>query len=363
MKRFFKGIIKHIGRLDAEELRKQYELVANEFANSEMLLNALKEGIVRLDAEGRVVQSNPAARHLLGMAIEDALPMLGTALGKSTKREIAVTYPESRILEIQTIPLGDETIVFLRDITAEKARSEEELRAGATAAVRDLASGVAHEIGNPLNAISLSLQLLERQHPEEATIAECRAQVARLDGILRGFLTALRPSKPDLKPESAAKPLKNCLATLKHQFEEHRITLTVDIPAALPPAAIDLAQIEQVYFNLLKNSLEAMADGGAIEIAVRYDDEHVIVSFRDHGAGMTTEQLTHLFEPYRTSKAHGTGLGLMISKRIVTDHGGSIEVESAPGEGSVFTIRLPRLERRIRELGDVHNATTASFPQ
>ena len=350
MKNFFKGVRKHIGKLDAEHLREQYELVADEFARSEMLFHALKEGLVRLDADGAVLQANPAAKRLLGMEPEDILPTLALPLGKSSKREIAVTYPESRSLEIQTIPLGDETIVYIRDITAEKVRTEEDLRAGATQAVRDLASGVAHEIGNPLNAISLSLQLLAREHPGDETIAECRAQIQRLDGILRGFLLALRPSKPNLAPGSAAEPLKNCLATLKHQFEEHRIAVTLDIPAALPPVALDAAQMEQVYFNLLKNSLEAMADGGAIQIAVRYDDENVLVGFRDTGAGMDPEQLVHLFEPYRTSKEHGTGLGLMISQRIVRDHGGTIDVESARGEGTSFTVRLPRLEKRIRAL-------------
>lgn len=350
MKNFFKGVRKHIGKLDADHLREQYELVADEFARSEMLFQALKEGLIRLDADGTVLQANPAARQLLGMEPADFLPTLTLPLGKSSKREIALTYPEKRALEIQTIPLGDETIVYLRDITAEKQRTEEDLRAGATQAVRDLASGVAHEIGNPLNAISLSLQLLAREHPGDETIDECRAQVKRLDGILRGFLLALRPSKPNLAPGSAAEPLRNCLAALKHQFEEHRITVTLDVPAALPPIALDAAQMEQVFFNLLKNSLEAMSDGGSIEIAVRDDDDTVSIVFRDTGAGMTPEQLAHLFEPYRTSKEYGTGLGLMISHRIVSDHGGTIDVESAVGRGTAFTVRLPRLEKRIRAL-------------
>ena len=350
MKNFFKGVRKHIGKLDAEHLREQYELVADEFARSEMLLHALKEGLVRLDPNGTVLQANPAATHLLGMEPADFLPSLALPLGKSSKREIALSYPEKRALEIQTIPLGPETIVYIRDITAEKQRTEEDLRAGATQAVRELASGVAHEIGNPLNAISLSLQLLAREHPGDETIAECRAQIQRLDGILRGFLLALKPSKPNLAPGSVAEPLSNCLATLKHQFEEHRIAVTIDIPAALPPVALDAAQMEQVFFNLLKNSLEAMTDGDAIEIAVRDDDDQVLVAFRDTGAGMSAEQLVHLFEPYRTSKEHGTGLGLMISQRIVRDHGGTIDVESAVGQGTVFTVRLPRLEKRIRAL-------------
>ena len=350
MKDFFKGVRKHIGRLNADKLREQYELVADELARSEQLLDILKDGIVRLDANGNVAQSNPAARELLGGDPADILPDLGLPVGKSARREIAVTYPDARTLEAQTIPSDQETIVYLRDITAEKARSEEELRAGATKAVSDLAAGVAHEIGNPLNAIALALQLVRRDPTDTESIDTAIVQLKRLDGIVRDFLTALRPQKPNLMPGSVAEPLKNCLAALKQLLEDRQIKVTLDVPAALPNVALDANQIQQVFFNLIKNALEAMRDGGSLAIALDADDHDVSVTVRDDGMGMTAEQLAHLFEPYRTSKEKGTGLGLMITKRIVTAHGGTIAAESAPGEGTTFTIVLPRLERRIRAL-------------
>ncbi len=350
MKDFFKGVRKHIDRLDASHLREQYKLVADELASTDMFLHALKEGLVRLDADGRVLQSNPAAKRLLGAEPADALSDLGLPLGKSSSREIEISYPEDRILEVQTIPFGSETIVYLRDITAEKKRTEEQLRAGATKAVCDLAAGIAHEIGNPLNAIALSLQLVKRDPTDTEAIDTGLAQLKRLDGIIRDFLTAIRPRQPNLMPGSVADPLKNCLAMLKQQFEERRITVTLDVPAALPNVALDAEQMEQVFFNLLKNSLEAMADGGTIVLALGSDDRNVFLSIRDSGRGMDAEQLAGLFEPYRTTKEKGTGLGLMISKRIVTEHGGSIAAESTPGEGTTFTLTLPRLEQRIRAL-------------
>ena len=350
MKDFFKGVRKHIGRLSDEKLREQYELVADELAQTERLHAILKDGLVRLDAAGNVLQSNPAAKTLLGGEPADVLPGLELPLGKASRREVSVTYPDARTLEVQTIPFEDETVVYLRDITAEKARSEEELRAGATKAVSTLAAGVAHEIGNPLNAISLSLQLLKRDPTDTETIDTCMSQVKRLDGIIREFLAALRPQQPNLMPGSLAEPLKSCLSVLKQQFEERRIKVTLDIPAALPNVALDAGQMEQVFFNLLKNALEAMKDGSAIDIVLSSDDQDVSVSFRDSGVGMTADQLAHLFEPYRTSKERGTGLGLMISKRIVTDHGGTIAAESDPGSGTTFTVTLPRLERRVRVL-------------
>ena len=350
MKDFFKGVRKHIDRLDAGHLRAQYKLVADELASTDMLLHALKEGLVRLDADGRVLQSNPAAKRLLGAEPADALAELALSLGKSSSREIEISYPEARVLEIRTIPLGVETIIYIRDITAEKKRTEEQLRAGATKAVCDLAAGIAHEIGNPLNAIALSLQLVKRDPTDTEAIDTGLAQSKRLDGIIHDFLTAIRPRKPNLMPGSVADPLKDCLAMLKPQFEERRITVTLDIPAALPNVALDAEQMEQVFFNLLKNALEALKDGGKIDIALNSDDRDVSVSFRDNGIGIPPDQLANLFEPYRTTKEKGTGLGLMISKRIVTEHGGSIAAESKSGEGTTFTITLPRLERRIRAL-------------
>jgi len=350
VKDFFKGVRKHIGKLDAEHLREQYALVADELANSDMIFHTMSEGILVLDRAGDITKSNPAAHKLFGMAPADILPSLELPLGKSSKREISLSYPDPRTLELKTIPMADDTLVFIRDVSAERTRGEEELRAGATQAVRELASGVAHEIGNPLNALSLNLQFLQRELPDNETIAECRTQIARLDGILKGFLQALRPSRPNLVPGSVAEPLKRCLATLKHQFEERQVSVEIDMPASLPVAAIDAAQLEQVFFNLFKNALEAMKPGGALAIRLEADDNDVRVAIADSGTGMTGEQLAHLFEPYRTSKERGNGLGLMISQRIVRDHGGAIDVESEPGKGTTFTVRIPRLERRVRQL-------------
>ena len=350
MKDFFKGVRKHIGKLDASQLREQYGLVSDELAHYDMIVQAMSEGILVTDRSGGITKSNPAARKLLGMAPEDILPSLELPLGKPSKREISLTYPDPRTLELKTIPMGEYTLVFIRDVSAERTRGEEELRAGATRAVRELASGVAHEIGNPLNAISLDLQILRRDYPENESISECIHQVARLDGILKGFLQALRPSRPNLMAGSVAEPLTSCLASLRNQFEDRAISVTVDIQTALPQIALDRDQLEQVFFNLIKNALEAVKDGGKIALEIGAGDNGVVTTIADSGAGIPAEQLVDLFEPYRTTKEHGTGLGLMISQRIVRDHGGTISVESEPGRGTTFTVRLPRLEKRVRQL-------------
>jgi signal transduction histidine kinase len=341
VKTFFQSVLKHIDRLDADKLREQYRLVTDEVSFFDTILSAMKEGVVVYDLAGEIVYRNPAA---------DQLPDIEVALGTASRSEVSLTYPDERTLEIQTIPFERGTLAMIRDVSAERARTAEELERGAAKSVCDLAAGVAHEIGNPLNAISLNLQMLERDPSDREAIDICKSQVRRLDGIIRGFLGALRPAKMVLTPGSIAEPLKNCLAALKGQFEERRINVTLDVPAALPPVALDKDKMEQVFFNLVKNALEAMKDGGAIDIVLSVDDRDVTVSFRDTGLGMNAEQLAHLFEPYRTTKEHGTGLGLMISARIVRDHGGVISAQSKEGEGTVFTVTIPRLEKRVRAL-------------
>ena len=319
--------------MDAEHLREQYRRLSDEVNSLDALFGTMAQGLIVVDGRGEVSKSNPAARELLGMDPEDALPMLAVPLGKASKREIDVTYPEARRLEIQTMPMGEGTLVCLRDVTAERERTEEELRIGATRAVRDLAAGVAHEIGNPLNALSLNLQLIRRANGDSEEVEECIRQVERLSGIIHGFLQALRPSKPNLVRGSVADPINKCLTAMRPQFEERSVSVTLNLPSALPSVALDPAR-----------------DGGSIDISLSSDDNDVITTVRDDGHGMSPEQVAHLFEPYRTSKEHGTGLGLMISARIVRDHGGTISVESEPEKGTAFTIRLPRIERRIRAL-------------
>jgi len=351
MKDFFKGVRKHIGKLDAVHLREQYSRVADELAFSETIFNTTSDGYIVLDEKGIHSWSNAAAEKLLGMRLQDILPTLDLPLSRASKREISISYPEHRILDIQTIPMnGNETLVKIADITAQRKRTIEELNSGANEAVKKLASGVAHEIGNPLNAISLNLQMLNREYPGNESVLDSISQISRLDSILKGFLQALKPTRPILRPGSITEPIKTTIATLKNEFEERCISVTFKVPSATPVVAIDAAQFQQVFFNLLKNSIEAINQRGEISITVDSDDNDVIVSIKDTGAGMDDATISSLFEAYSTSKEHGNGLGLMISKRIVNDHGGNISVQSRLGEGTEFEVRIPRMEKRVRQL-------------
>ena len=379
MRDFFNKVAEHIDKLDAEGQRKQYRLLVEELSFYESVFRSLREGVLVVDAAGNTVYANEAVARLTGFdgakakgrPVRHLLPdwdwdnlLAPSGEGRGWTRqascELEVTYPEHRILEIQSTPSANGTVLLVRDVTLARAREESARETSRTDAVRDLAAGVAHEIGNPLNAISLNLQLLAREfrrEPDEDRrarllhdIATSQNEVKRLEGIIKGFLSALRPAKLNLVPGSLVDPLTDTLDALKAQFEDRRIQTQLNLPSALPTVLVDRAQMEQVFFNLIKNALEAMRDGGDLDIEVGADDRDVHVVIRDNGSGMDAATLAHIFEPYQTSKEQGSGLGLMLSRRIVHAHGGEIDVESKPGAGTAFTVRIPRLEKRVRRL-------------
>ena len=344
---FYDKVADRIGKLDAEGLRRQYKALIDEIGFFESIFNSIDDGIVAFDASGKVKYANAAGRELMPLlgieevSADEAPPRDGVSV-----REVEITYPEHRIVEVKRIG----NVVKMRDVTAKRARDADAVESGRADAVGEMAASMAHEIGNPLNALSLNLQLLKRKYPDENDLAIAQRELERLNGIIREFLGAFRPAKARLEPGFAADPLKDALAALKNVFEDRSIHVAIDLPSSMPAVAIDRAQMEQVFFNLMKNALEAMKDGGELSIAIVHDDTSVSVVFRDSGAGMTDEAMVGLFEPYRTTKRKGTGLGLMISKRIVAAHGGEISVVSESGKGTTFTVRLPRLEKRVREL-------------
>ena len=288
MRGFFNKVAEHIDKLDAEGQRKQYRLLVEELSFYESVFSSLREGVLVVDAAGTTVYANEAVARLTGFdgakakgrPVRHVLPdwdwdnlLAPSDEGKGWTRqascEIEVTYPERRILEIQATPSANGTVLLVRDVTLARAQEESARETSRTDAVRDLAAGVAHEIGNPLNAISLNLQLLAREfrrEPDEERrtrllhdIATSQNEVKRLEGIIKGFLSALRPAKLNLVPGSILDPLTNTLDALKAQFADRRIQTQLSLPTALPTILVDCAQMEQVFFNLVKNAIEGLA--------------------------------------------------------------------------------------------------------
>jgi signal transduction histidine kinase len=281
-------------------------------------------------------------------------------------REFELAYPQPRVVRLYMVPFhgsdGGEPrfVVILADITREKKSTEELLENERVSSILLLAAGVAHELGNPLNSLTIHLQLIERRlkklrASKAATalgdsVQVCQDEVRRLDGIIRNFLEAIRPRPPDLAETHLVEVIEDVLRFQTKELEDRGIAVEGELPASTPVIMADRDQLKQVFFNLVKNAMEAMAPGGRLNIRVRADDESVFVRLADSGGGIRQEDLAKLFQPYHTTKAGGSGLGLMIVQRIMRDHGGHIGIESKEGAGTVVTLQFPQQHRRLRML-------------
>jgi signal transduction histidine kinase len=178
----------------------------------------------------------------------------------------------------------------------------------------------------------------------------CRDEVARLDGIISNFLEAIRPRPPDLAETDLNEILAEVLRFQQRELKDRGISVEAEASEVLPHVMADRNQMKQVFFNLTKNAMEAMRPGGTLRIRSRADDEYVYLMFGDTGSGIKQEDLVRLFQPYYTTKAGGSGLGLMIAQRIMREHGGHIGIESKEGVGTIVTLQFPRKDRRVRML-------------
>jgi len=250
-------------------------------------------------------------------------------------------------------------VIILRDITESRRNAQQTIESERLNALRLLAAGVAHEIGNPLNSLHIHLQLMERSvqklHDDEKAELEqsidvARSEVNRLDSIVTQFLKAIRPSRPQLRPENVNTIVEEAVRFFAPELQDREIVVEQELRSDLPLLQLDRDQMKQAFYNVIKNSVEAMHRQGTLRIRTDLADTHVIVRFVDTGGGMSAENLSRVFEPYFTTKASGSGLGLLIVRRIVREHGGELSIESSQGRGVTLTIRLPFIDKRIRML-------------
>jgi two-component system, sporulation sensor kinase E len=359
--------------------------LAQEKGFLETVFNAIQEGIIVTDSGGRITYLNDAACELFGLEGEEAIgKQLGervrgldwhslTRSGGPVTRDLEIFYPANRFINFYIVPLIIEHresgtdgasgqvgyAIILRDITESRRTAEKTIEGERLNALTLLAAGVAHEIGNPLNSLNIHLQLMERETRKlkgktrdqlEESIAIARGEISRLDSIVTQFLRAIRPARPQLRPESINSLVEEAVQFFGPEIQARDIVVETELRSDLPLLQLDRDQMKQAFYNIIKNSFEAMKRRGILRIRSDADDTHVRVSFTDTGGGMSAEDLSRVFEPYFTTKVSGSGLGLLIVRRIVREHGGELAIESMEGKGLTLTIRLPLADQRVRML-------------
>src|SRR5881394_2702476 len=394
---FLDKLIERLGRIGPEEVQNYFLRLAQEKGFLETVFNAIQEGIIVTDSNGRITYLNEAACALFGLEAADAIGnrleerIRGldweslTESGGPVSHDMEVFYPQNRFINFYIVPLvvehreavvtiprdesgpneptrgrqstpGSPTrataaeevghVMILRDITQSRRTAQQTIESERFNALTLLAAGVAHEIGNPLNSLHIHLQLMERKVRKltgkvneelEEAIAISRAEITRLDSIVTQFLHAIRPSKPVLRPENVNAIVDEAVRFVAPEIEDRDIVVEQELRSDLPLLQLDRDQMKQVFYNVIKNSLEAIHRHGNLRIRTDLDDTHVVLRFVDTGGGMSAGNLSRVFEPYFTTKTSGSGLGLLIVRRIVREHGGELSIESSQGKGLTLT--------------------------
>ncbi|HEX3420880.1 MAG TPA: ATP-binding protein, partial [Candidatus Udaeobacter sp.] len=409
---FLEKLIERLGRIGPEDVQNYFLRLAQEKGFLETIFNAIQEGIIVTDSKGRITYLNDAACALFGLEAGEAIgkrldERIGgldwgslTQSGGPVSHDVEIFYPQNRFINFYVVPLvmeqrdstvatsareperetgrrpvatgsGEEVghVMIMRDITESRRTVQQTIESERLNALRLLAAGVAHEIGNPLNSLHIHLQLMQRtvqklQDGERAELEQsidvARSEVNRLDSIVTQFLKAIRPSRPQLRPENVNTVVEEAVRFFTPELQNRGIVVEQELRSDLPLLQLDRDQMKQGFYNVIKNSVEAMHRHGTLRIGTDLDDTHVIVRFVDTGGGMSAGNLGRVFEPYFTTKPTGSGLGLLIVRRIVREHGGELSIESSQGKGLSVTIRLPFVDKRIRmlEAGEARNQSS-----
>lgn len=378
---FLDKLISRLDRFSPSEVQNLVSRLVREKGFMENVFEALQEGVLILDPDGMITFTNSATHKLLGI---DKVKSVGQNLNAVIRgldwenlanpdgvvsRDMEVFYPENRFLNFYLAPINGQVeeseehigyVMLIHDVTSSKIEHEESIESEKLNALTFLAAGVAHEIGNPLNSLDIHLQLmarkvrkLESEDKEDLTklLNTAQQEIRRLDNILKQFLHAIRPQNLIREKAQIHQVLRTTLETLEAELFERNVKVSLSLAEQLPLLDIDKEQIQQALYNLLRNAAQALpASGGNISIASKFNDHEIILSITDDGSGISPEQMGALFEPYKTTKESGTGLGLLIVRRIVREHSGEIEIDSEEGKGTTVKLHFPRVEKHIRLL-------------
>ncbi|MGH0054151.1 MAG: two-component system sensor histidine kinase NtrB [Sphaerochaetaceae bacterium] len=376
MKNFVQRAIQKIDQLDANQIVEILKSQSSDLEMLESVLESIKDGVILTDERRIVHYANSHCRTLIPMArmrnyegmalsrvIEDEhiLHYILLALkGKHQDEENEFTFQKGTKMQTIAVTVNSymnssermrsSFVVMFSDVTEHNANEARLRRSENLASMTTMAAGVAHEIKNPLAAMGIHLQLLKKAfernetltlHDAERYISVLEEEISRLNGIVVDFLFAVRPMDTRLRLAQMTKTLEDICSFVEPELKEHHVQLIRDFASSLPRIEYDEHLLKQALLNLIKNAMNAMEGGGTLTLQTRLDGNQVIMRIQDTGIGMDEETRQKIFEPYFTTKATGTGLGLTVVYKILKEHRGDITVQSKLGEGTVFTITFP----------------------
>ncbi len=376
---FSEQVLKYLDTLDPESLKAYVKRVTSEKTFMETIASALREGIIVINSSRVISYYNPAAAELIGLPVDSegevidrflkSVPwkQMSSQQGIVSRREIELFYPQHRILNFYMVPHVTSTqaeahdyIVILNDVTEQRKASEKALENSQSEVISMMAASVAHEIGNPLNGINLHLQLLERmlKRGDDLSSSEgaadavkvAREELSRLDQIISRFLKTMRPSELNMAPVALSQLLEDSLKVMRLEIQNKEIQITADWGDAIPQILADADQLKQAFLNIIKNAVNAMSNGGELNITCTLEEEGLTINFRDSGGGINAREITRVMDPYYTTSKDGNGLGLLVVERIIRAHGGQLNIHSKANRGTLLQIVLPLTEKVQRSL-------------
>ncbi|WP_300755952.1 ATP-binding protein [uncultured Brachyspira sp.] len=374
---FFDKIFQNFDKVSDAEKKKVFQRLSTLWYSQNIIIENLEEGIIAIDNEGMIQGINKKAcflfsipRNSEGESLSQCMPdndigktILELVNSNDSETKLLKDNENERILQINILPIGENgriigTLIKAFDITKTYESAQKLKRAEQLASLTTLAAGVAHEIKNPLGSISIYVQLIDKiikknmdndcqcykDFKEYSNII--KEEIGRLEDTINSFLFSVRKLELNIEDVNINALILSTVSFLKYEIEKNNVSIDIKFDKDNLILKLDERYIKQALINIIQNAIDAMNENKRdnkkeIYIKLKTIDNYAVISIRDTGIGMKEETLNKIFEPYFTTKRHGTGLGLTNVVRIIEAHNGNITIESEYEKGSEVIIKLP----------------------